>query len=138
LIIFDPSTSARKDIHVPTSAVDVLPTLAHLAGLPIPEWSEGKLLPGFGGEEEMNRSIYAMDAKTNAAYAPITKATISLMKYPWRLTYYKYPDDEQFEFYDLEHDPEELKDLYPSQVQESKGMKDELLGELENVNEPFG
>lgn len=138
LIIFDPNTTGRKDIHIPTSAVDVLPTLAHLAGLPVPEWSEGKLLPGFDGGEDMSRSIYAMDAKTNAAYAPITKATISLMKYPWRLTYYKYPGDEQFEFYDLEHDPEELKDLYPSQVQEAKGMKDELLGELENVNEPFG
>ena len=137
LIIFDPSASGRKDIHTPTSAVDVLPTLAYLAGLPIPEWAEGKLLPGFGGEENTSRSIYAMDAKTNASYSPISKGTISLMKYPWRLTYYKYPDNEQFEFYDLEHDPDELKDLYPSQLKEAQLMRDELLGALEDVNGPF-
>ncbi|MFT3893779.1 MAG: sulfatase-like hydrolase/transferase [Anaerolineales bacterium] len=138
LMILDPNATARKDIHTPTSAVDMLPTLANLAGLPIPDWTEGKLLPGYGGEEAISRSLYAMDAKTNAAYAPITKATISLMKYPWRLTYYKYPNDEQFEFYDLEQDPEELKDLYPSQLKEARMLRDELLGELEYVNEPFG
>ena len=52
LIVFQPGQKEHKDVHMPTSSVDVLPTLAHLAGKPTPRWAEGRLLPGFGGEED--------------------------------------------------------------------------------------
>jgi arylsulfatase A-like enzyme len=137
LVIFQPGQKQRKDIYSYTSSTDVLPTLAHLLGKPVPAWVEGELLPGFGGEEHPGRSIYSLDAKTNPSFAPLTKISLSLTKNGQRLTYYGYPDDQQFEFYDLAEDREELRDLYPSLPALARQMKDELLQKLHEVNQAF-
>jgi arylsulfatase A-like enzyme len=135
LVVFQPGQEQRKDIYAYTSSVDILPTLAHLFNKPIPPWVEGEFLPGFGGIENPERSIYSMDAKTNASFAPLTKTSISLTKNRQRLTYYNYPGDQQFEFYNLEEDRDELHDLYPSQPMLARRMKDELLQKLDEVNQ---
>ncbi|MGE5248892.1 MAG: sulfatase [Bacteroidota bacterium] len=137
LIISRPGQKGREDIHAFTSSVDVLPTLAHLAGKPVPAWAEGVLLPGFGGEADPERGVFSMDAKKNAAFAPLTKITLGLTKQHRRLVYYNYPGDQQFEFYDLQQDPQELNDLYPRQPSEALRMKDELLQKLSDVNSAF-
>jgi len=137
LIVFQPGQKQRKDVYTYTSSTDILPTLAYLLGKPVPAWVEGELLPGFGGKENPERSIYSMDAKTNASFAPLTQTSISLTKNQHRLTYYDYPDDQQFEFYNLEEDREELKDLYPSQPALARRMKDELLQKLDEINQAF-
>jgi arylsulfatase A-like enzyme len=134
LIVFQPGQEQRKDIYSYTSAVDILPTLAHLLGKPAPAWTEGQLLPGLGGKDHAERSIYSMDAKTNAAFAPLKKISLSLTKSGYRLTYYGYPDDGQFEFYNLEEDREEIHNLYPSQPALARRMKEELLQKLDEVN----
>jgi arylsulfatase A-like enzyme len=134
LIVFQPGQNQRKDVYTSTSSVDVLPTLAHLLGKPVPDWVEGELLPGFGGDENLERSIYSMDAKTNASFAPLTQTSISLTKNQHRLTYYAYQDDQQFEFYNLEEDREELHDLYPSLPALARRMKAELLQKLDEIN----
>jgi arylsulfatase A-like enzyme len=56
-----------------------------------------------------------------------------------RLVYYCYPKDhyQKYEFYDLDADPEELKDLYPSSPSLAQEMQDELLQKVEEVNKPF-
>lgn len=137
LIISQPGQKRRTDIYTPTNSVDVLPTLAYLTGNPIPDWAEGVLLPGFGGVEDPQRSILSIDAKTNAAFAPLTKLTISLLKDHHRLTYYSYPGDQQLELYNLEEDPEELNDLHPSQPIIGQYLRDELLQKLADANQQF-
>jgi arylsulfatase A-like enzyme len=137
LVVFQRGQNQRKDIYSYNSSVDILPTLAHLLGKPVPAWVEGELLHGLGGTENPERGIYSMDAKTNAAFAPLTKISLSLMKNGHRLTYYGYPGDGQFEFYDLEEDREELRDLYPSQPALARRMKEELFQKLNEVNEAF-
>jgi arylsulfatase A-like enzyme len=137
LIISQPGQKERRDIYTPTNSVDVLPTLASLAGYPIPAWAEGQLLPGFGGLEDAQRSIFSMDAKSNAAFAPLTSVTISLLRERHRLTYYNYPYGQQFELYNLDEDPGELTDLYPSQPDIVRHLKNELFQKLVDVNQPF-
>ena len=138
LIISAPgSPGGRQDIYTPTSGVDLLPTLAHLTGNPIPDWAEGQVLPRLGGEENPDRSVYTLDAKQNAAFAPLTKLSIALTRSNHRLVYYRYPKFEQFEFYDLAHDSEELRDLYSYQTALALQMKAELLDKLAEVNRPY-
>jgi hypothetical protein len=98
---------------------------------------EGKLLPGFGGTDDRNRPVYSMDAKKNAAFAPLTKITLALTKDDRRLVYYNYPGDQRFEFYDLHDDPDELTDLYPLRPPEAVDMREELLQKLSEVNTPL-
>ncbi len=139
LIILSPGQTQRQDVHTPTSSVDLVPTLAHLTGNPIPSWAEGKLLPKLGGTEDEKRSIFSMDARTNSSFGPLVNFSISVTRENHRLVHYIYPKlkHESYEFYDLSADPEEIKDLYPSRPALAMEMKDELDQKVVDVNRPF-
>ena len=139
LIVLSPGQSTRQDIHTLTSNVDLLPTIAHLMENPIPEWTEGKLLPNLGGEEDESRSIFSMDAKMNSSFGLLRNYSMSLTRNNHRLTYYSYPKDsyEKYEFFDLGVDPQELKNLYPSRPSLAREMQEELLQKVLEVNKPF-
>jgi hypothetical protein len=94
-------------------------------------------MPGFGGQEDFGRSIYTIDAKQNAAFSPLETFSIALTKERHRLIYYKYPHYEDFEFYNLDEDPEEMNDLYPSKPSVAKQVQAEMLQKLDEVNHPY-
>ncbi len=139
LIISRPGQKQRIDIHTSTSNVDLYPTIANLSGKTIPSWCEGQLLPEFGGTQDANRSIFSMDAKTNSAFAPLTKVSFSLLKGNYRLTYYQYAEFKYkaFELYDLEKDPNEMINLFPAKPSIAIQLQDELLQKLADVNRPY-
>jgi len=139
LIVSSPGQATRKDVQALTSSVDLLPTLAQLSGNPIPDWAEGKLLPELGGEVDRGRGVFSMDAKTNSSFGPLRNYSMSLTRDQHRIVQYRYPKDkyEKFEFYELEADPEEMNDLYPSSPSLALQMKDELSQKVLEVNQPF-
>lgn len=137
LMISVPGQNERKDIHTFTSSVDLLPTLANLAGIQSPTWAEGRLLPGLGGEENDNHSVYAIDAKTASSFSPFNQFSIALMKQRHRLLYYQYANYSGLEFYNTEEDPGELHDLAPSEPALMKEMKDEILQKVDEFNRPY-
>lgn len=139
LMVLQPGQTVRKDVYTMTSSVDLLPTMAHLTGNPIPAWSEGMLLPELGGIPDEKRSHFSMDAKYASSFAPLLNYSLSLTREGHRLTYYCYPKDDYqvFEFYDLNADPEEMKNLYLMRPSLADEMKDELLQKVDEVNKPF-
>jgi len=137
LLISRPGQKGREDVYSNTSSIDILPTLAHLAGLPQPEWSEGEALPGLGGVEKPERSIFTVEAARNPAFTPLERASMSLTKDRQRLTYYHYPDYRAFEFYNLEEDQGELTDLYPQKPADALQMQEEMLDALAEADRPF-
>jgi arylsulfatase A-like enzyme len=138
LIISAPGQRERKDVHALTSNVDLLPTLLHIAGIPIPDWPEGQVLPGLGGEETPDRSIFVIEAKKNPAQSPLKKATTTLMKGQHKLVYYqgykRYSGE--YEFYDLENDPEEIHNQYPDHPA-AKELRAEHDQKLKEVDQPY-
>ncbi len=140
LIISEPGGGIHRDFHAPTSAVDVLPTLMYLAKKQLPKGLEGRLLPGFGGTEDMTRSIFTVEAKENSAFQPLTEATISMIKGNMKMIYYtgyKGAYRNQFELYDLSNDIEELKNLIGKDQVAARQMQDELLSALDLANQPY-
>lgn len=138
LMISSPGQNFKKDIHSPTSSIDVLPTLLYLGGRDIPEWCEGKVLPGQGGRDDLERSIFTVEAKTNPAFTPLERATISMRKGQYKMIYYMgYEAEDSFELYDLENDMGELKDLYPLLPAVAKRMQLELLEKLHESNQKY-
>jgi arylsulfatase A-like enzyme len=144
LIISVPGQDQRRDVFAPTSNLDLLPTWLSLAGKPIPAWSEGKILPGFANAQaESDRGIFAIEAKQNVAFAPLTKATIALIKNDKKLIKYlgyngAYAD--AYEFYDLGSDRGEMNDRY-ADAQASPDvtkMKDEIMTALDEANKRSG
>lgn len=140
LLIWVPGQDQRCDVSIPTSAVDVLPTLLYLSGQSIPEWQEGQVLPTFGRQPvNAERSIFSVEAKGNPKYAPLENVTIALIKGRYKLVHYLGYDGYQneFELYDLENDPEELEDLYLFQSSTARTLRAELGDKLMEVNRKY-
>ncbi len=138
LLTSAPGQTSRQDIFAPTNNVDLLPSLLHATGHTIPDWTEGTLLPGLGGIEDSQRSMFTIEAKGNPAYAPLTKTTVAMVKGNQKIIYYTgYEAEDSFEVYDLGADYEELQDLYPAAPSFVKALKDELLEKVDAVNAPY-
>lgn len=140
LLIHKPSQNQREDFFIPTSAVDILPTICQLVSQPIPEWVEGEVLPGFNKKPiNLHRTIFGLEAKENSKFAPLTIATIAMIKWPYKLIHYFGYDElpYHFELYNLEADPEELNDIYSDSSEISQSLKYELIVKLIEVNEPY-
>jgi arylsulfatase A-like enzyme len=143
LMIFEPGRTSREDIYSPTSAIDVLPTLLHWSNKEIPPWCEGNILPPFNSSgTQADRSIFTVQARNNDKYSVFKHATIMLLKEKYKLTYcYGYDELQDIgdlvELYDIQNDPEELENLYPTK----KALGDELLAEVKaklvEVNAPY-
>ncbi len=139
LLISLPGQTTRQDVLTPTSSVDLLPTILHLTGQEIPAWSEGIVLPKLGGMDDPERSVYTVEAKSNSAFAPLSKITVAMRKNNHKLIHYSgYTADPWYELYDMDADPEELTDLYPSAPAFAAGLRDELMTSLEHANQTIG
>lgn len=139
LIVSQPGQVSRKDVHTMTSSIDLLPTIAQLTGNPIPDQTEGTLLPELGGTPDEKRSHFSMDAKYGSSFAPLVNYSMSLTREGHRLAYYCYPKDDyhKFELYDLITDAEETQDLYAKAPSLAREMQDELLQKVHDVNKQF-
>lgn len=141
LVIFEPGRTARTDVKVPTSAADLLPTLLHVAGQPAAGWTEGHLLPPFAAADDA-RPVFALYAKGNEPNAPLSHATAMMVRGGHKLTYYfgfdELGDDgERIELYDVESDPEELRNLFTAQDEAGAELLAELKDKLSEVNKPY-
>jgi arylsulfatase A-like enzyme len=144
LVIFHPEQKERIDVVSPTSAVDLLPTLLHETGQPIPSWCEGEVLPPFNKKAyPPDRSIFALEAKYNrSSSSPITRATGMIVKGKYKLTHYfgydELPNGEPIiELFDLDNDPEELENLYLEKESLAKDLFHELESRMKEADEPY-
>ncbi len=139
LMIHAPGQSSQVDVQQYTSNVDVLPSLLSLAGKPIPQELDGRVLPEFGGSVDPNRPIFSMFSVENPAFSPIQKAAISMRRGDRKLiAYLGYEHfDGVFELYDLANDPEELTDLAGKDKSALNSMKEEFLQHLSQANLPY-
>ena len=136
LLISAPGQKTRSDYHALTSNIDLLPTILQILQKEIPTWVEGRLLPGSGGIEDADRSIFPVMAKDNPAFQPIRRATFALIKGAYELFLFGgYPGHEDwFELYNLQEDPQELQDLFSKDITTASHMKNELLEAIHAAN----
>ena len=142
LLIFEPGRQTGVDILDHTSAVDVLPTLAHVTGHPLPDWTEGLVLPPYAeSSPDPNRSIYVVRAAKNPPSSPLTRASTMLVKGRYKLLYFFGYEDRGFQelvkLFDLQADPEEMNDLSLAQKDVTAEMLAELKSKLAQVNKPY-
>jgi hypothetical protein len=138
LIIRQPGQTTRADIRSLTSNVDLFPTLLHLDDRPIPAGCEGEILPGLGGEANVERSVFAVEAKNNPARQPLSQFTAAIFKRDYKLIHYRYPNyDNVSELYDLSSDPEEMNNLFASQPVIAEELKAELLNQIKQADRPY-
>lgn len=144
LLIFMPGQTQRQDIYTNTSNVDLLPTLLHLTGQPIPAWTEGGVLPPFSDQlSETNRAVYAVEAKDSPQYGQINPASLMIVKDGYKLTYYtgwerQKDQDPLIELYAIEEDPEEMNNLAKELPDLREALLQELLERAEQASRQAG
>ena len=141
LLIRAPGQGQRTDYHSMTSNLDLLPTLLKIVGKDVPDWIEGRLLPGFGGQDNASasRSLFPMVAKDNPSFQQLKRATFTLLKGPYELFFFTgYPKHtDTFELYNLQEDPDELQDLFKEDINTASQLKEELLDAISTANHNF-
>jgi arylsulfatase A-like enzyme len=142
LMIFEPGQRNRQDIHVNTSAVDLLPTLLNITGQPSADWSDGTVLPPYTKSYNPERSLYVVQSLQGEQYLPLTEATVSLTRGQYKIMYFfGYQKlglgGERIELYDIQKDPEELNDLSISKRGTAEELLNELKAKLAEVNKPY-
>lgn len=142
LVIFEPGRSLGTEIHVPTSAVDVLPTLEHLSGRKVSSWTEGVVLPPYGdARTNDDLGVYTLMAAHNDPTRPIHVATAMIVKGGYKLHYYTGYDElggaDLVKLFDLEADPEELSDVASLHRETAAEFLGELKGKIADADEAF-
>jgi len=140
LMIFEPGRTEGMDIHTPTSAVDVLPTLARLAGQEPPAWVEGTVLPPFAPTVS-NQGIYTIQAIDSNPNAPLSQVSVSLVRDNFKLHYYRGYDETAGEdivkLFDIQSDWEEMTDLSRTKPGTASELLNELKTRLAEADKPF-
>jgi arylsulfatase A-like enzyme len=142
LMIFEPGRKEGMDIYDVTSAVDVVPTLAHIAGEKAPDWTEGVILPPFASEAQFpDRNIYVIRAHDNQPDEPLKIASTVAVRENYKLHYYfgypEVPSDGLVRLYDIRSDPEEMNDLALTKPETTSELLHELKGKLKEADEPY-
>jgi len=143
LLIFPPGHTARTDVRTPTSAVDLLPTIMEIAGLPVPEWTDGRILPPFNPQRiPEDRSVFVLHPKGSRARRPISEGSAAIVKQNMKLIYTFGLEelegrDPYIELYDLAADPEELDDLYTPDHPQGQALLAELLERIGRADQPY-
>jgi arylsulfatase A-like enzyme len=142
LLIFPPGSTTRTDIHTLTSAVDVLPTLLHVTGQKAVDWVDGIILPPFASSVPVpERNVYAFESYHSEQNVVLTQATGMLVKGKYKLVYYSGyreelgGDGKMIQLFDIEADPEELRDLSDIEQETVKNLLAELKAKYAEVNE---
>ena len=141
LLIFEPGRNERMDIYEQTSALDLMPTLAYLSNKETPSWSEGEILPPFRESENSRRGVYAVRSYGAEANKNMQEGSVVLLRHPYKLHYYygysELNGSEKILLFNLETDPEEMKNLASLEPEITNNMLDELKDSLKKANSPY-
>ena len=141
LMIFEPGRQTGQDIHDFTSAIDLLPTLAYLGGQPVPDWTEGAILPPYSPTSLPSRSLFALRAMHNRQLAPLTAGSTMMVRENYKLHYHfglpQVPPGGIVQLFDVTSDPEEMVDLSHSKPGIAAELLNELKTKLKEADQPY-
>ena len=143
LMIFEPGQQTSREIHTPTSAIDVMLTLLHVTGHSQPAWAEGSLLPPYAPQiQQPEKEVYAVQARNNEPTHPLSEVSIMHVQGNYKLVYYLGYDQlgiegERSQLFDIKADPEELNDISLTQKGGSSELLARVKSKLKEVNEPY-
>jgi arylsulfatase A-like enzyme len=128
-MIWRPAPSAGVQpatIDDPVGQLDLAPTFCQIAGIPIPEWIQGKPLPATP-DPSRERVITEWDSQFSSEDLHLR----SMFRDGWLVTTYEPGggyDGSEGELYDLEADPHQWENRWDDPAQ--RRFRDDLVGDL--------
>lgn len=144
LLIFGPGNSASQNVYTPTSAIDLLPTLSHVTGHKIPDWTEGNVLPPYQSilNSTTENGVFTVQARYNEPRFPIRQVSAMMVQENYKLIYFQgydelYPDEEASLLFDIQADPEELNNLSRTKRETASDLLNIVKTRFDKSNEPY-
>ncbi len=141
LMIFEPGRTEGMDVYENTSGVDIVPTLAHFAGAPFPDWTEGVVLSPFSKQSPDRAVNVTRGYRIKNALDPLTIASLIQVRENYKLHYYygydQTPGEGVTRLFDVKADPEEMNDLAKVKPETVAEMLNELKTKLRQADEPY-
>lgn len=134
-MIWRPAPSARvraKELETPVGHVDLAPTFCDIAGVPVPEWMQGKPLPTTKSDRrervitEWEDEYHGNHLKFNTVYRDGYICTA------YEKT--KYYEGTEGELYDVNEDPRQWRNLWD--LRKYKSLKSDLVADLKDNLSP--
>jgi arylsulfatase A-like enzyme len=135
LIIKEPGQEEGRLVETVVEQIDIPATILDIAGLPVPEWMEGRsLTPAMRGKELPQRPAFAMNFEGNRSRGhKITRGSVAVWKGDYKLI--NYLDKDVSLLFNLKDDPEELEDLTDKRPELSKELLNIISDNLSKTNE---
>jgi arylsulfatase A-like enzyme len=140
LLIFPPGQESRIDVYEQTSAIDLLPTLAHATDQEVPDWTEGRVMAPFSeSASSEEKSVSSIQVEIEDEEGDVLAATAMLIqndyKLIWSFGYKQLQGEELVELYDLQADSEELNNLSADKKGITANMLDVLKQKVATLNQ---
>ncbi|HEY3257618.1 MAG TPA: sulfatase/phosphatase domain-containing protein, partial [Gemmatimonadaceae bacterium] len=130
--------ASSDNAHLLTN-VDIAPTLLEIAGVPIPSSMQGQsFLRVLQGQPQPSRDAFYYEFFEYPDYDHCARKHRGLRTAKWKLIEY-WEQPIEYELYDLQHDPDETKNLAKtnaSMVRELKSRMDQLRHDLGEIDAP--
>ncbi|MEM3101458.1 MAG: sulfatase-like hydrolase/transferase [Candidatus Nitrosotenuis sp.] len=136
LIIKEPGQTDRIVIDDVVEQIDIPATILELAGIPAPQWMEGRsLVPFLKGKSLPPKQAFSMSLLQNMTNKTITKGTFALWEGNYKLIHYL--ENGKSLLFDLSKDPDELNNLFNVDKERGNKMLSLFRNYLEYINREF-
>ncbi len=132
--------SGRVDSSHMVLNIDIAPTLLELAGVPVPSWMHGRSwLPLLEGRESTWRDAFLYEYYEYPAVHCVRKNR-GVRTDRWKLIHF-WEQPEEWELYDLQNDPDEIKNLagrpeHAERIKQLRAKMEGLRREVGDVDRP--
>ena len=134
LIIKEQNQSRGFIVKDMVEQIDIPATILDLAGVPVPQWMEGRsLVPLMRGKKLLPRPAFSMRLDSNRPREKLTKGTIVVWEGDYKLIYYL--DDDRSLLFNLREDSDELYNLIQKKPEIGKRMLALIKDNLEKAND---
>lgn len=137
LIVRLPGQMKGKRIAVPAEQIDIYPTVAQLAGVPVVGHPEGQSLAGAMAGFPTPRPVFSMNFERSARNGRLEQGTVMMVDYPWKLQRRIGPIDpttpssQRDRLSSLDEDPHEQQDVSASHPEIVARMRAAIEREVE-------
>lgn len=125
-----------KRIEMNVGQADIAPTILEIAGLPVPEWIEGRsLVPLLNGRFLEPRPVFSMQLIKNKdiGNVEINRGTLAVWDGDYKLIHYL--DEGKSLLFNVRDDPDELRDLFAEEPEISHNLLSIIKENLNKANE---
>jgi arylsulfatase A-like enzyme len=134
LIIKERKQTDGEEVHRLVEQIDIPATILDLAGIPVPDWMEGRsLVPLLRGAVFPHQPAFSMFLRLNRSRGHrITKGTIAVWEGKYKLIHYL--EDGRSLLFNLLQDPEELDNLIDEEPEIGRNLLELIKKNLAEAN----